>query len=52
MWTNQSFSIAFCVIWPTGLMEAAKVPHLHEFGTCKQNSNVQSELFLKGLKNI
>ena len=34
------FSRACEEIWPTVVMEAVNVPHLHEFGSCKQKANV------------
>jgi len=34
------FSRACVGIWPTVAMEAVNVPHLHEFGSCKQKACV------------
>jgi len=34
------FSRACVGIWLTVAMEAVNVPHLHEFGSCKQKANV------------
>jgi len=46
------FSRACVEIWPTVAMEAGNVPHLHEFGSCKQKACVWPDLLQSGLKNL